>query len=126
MLFRSEDWVKALRAYAHTQAEMGVEIPGYVLVPKQGREKWTDEADMTVRATCLEAGLAEVKYVNPGKLRTPKQIRDALKKAGAAVAITALADLSVTPSEGTNLVRADKTSRAAVPPKAQQFFTVLD
>ncbi|MBI2240267.1 MAG: DUF2800 domain-containing protein [Magnetospirillum gryphiswaldense] len=126
MLDMIEDWIKAVRALAHTQAEMGVEIPDYVLVPKQGREKWLDDAEMTVRVNCIEAGLAEEKFVNPGKLRTPKQVRDALKKAGATDTSKALDGLSEIPDTGTNLVRADKTTRPAATPKAQKFFTVLD
>jgi hypothetical protein len=40
-----EDWIKARRAYAHTLAEQGVEIPNYVLVDKIGNRKWAAEDD---------------------------------------------------------------------------------
>lgn len=126
-----EDWIKAYRAYWHTQAEMGVEIydptteARYILVPKEGREKWKDEAQVTVEKTCFDAGLPEDKYLNAPKLRTPKQVRDAFKKAKLDLP-SELDGLSEKPSAGTNLVRADKTSRDAVKPKAQQFFNVID
>ncbi|NKD45367.1 DUF2800 domain-containing protein [Haematospirillum jordaniae] len=126
MLDMIEDWIKAVRVLAHTQAETGIDIPGYRLVPRQGRETWRDDAEMTVRTTCIKAGLAEDRFVNPGKLRTPKQVRDALRKVGATDTIRVLEGLSEVPHTGTNLVRADKTTRAAAMPKARQFFTVLD
>lgn len=119
-----EDWIGAVRALAHTQAEMGAEIPNYILVDKEGREKWKD--DGAVKAA-LEAKNAPISaYLNPAKLRTPKQTRDALKKAGADDALAAITGLSETPKTGTNLVRADKTSRKPAESKPQRFFSVLD
>lgn len=115
-----EDWIKAVRAYAHTQAEMGVQIPDYVLVPKQGREKWADE--QPVIAALEQAGCPDDVYLNPGKLRTPKQVRDALKKLGIEFDTSTLTEK---PSTGTNLVRADKTTRQAVKSKAETFFTAI-
>lgn len=117
-----EDWVKAVRAYAHTQAEMGVQIPQYVLVPKQGREKWTEAAESVVIGELDRIGVPESVYLNPGKLRTPKQVRDALKKAGVEFDTSTLTE---TPSTGTNLVRADKTSRKPAKSKADTFFSPL-
>lgn len=107
MLDMIEAWVKEVRAHEHRMAEMGQPAPGYGLVEKVGREKWKDEE--AARAAIASTGLAEDKWLNPGKLRTPKQVRDALKKAKAEV--SALADLSETPTGGTNLVRIDQTTR---------------
>jgi hypothetical protein len=122
MLDMIQDWINARRTYAHQQAEAGVEIPNYVLVPKQGREKWSDEvAEVKARAACTTAGLAESKWLNPAKLKTPKQVRKALGKQESLVA-----GLSFTPSEGTNLVRAEKTTRDAVAPKVDRFFSKLE
>lgn len=113
-----EDWVKAVRAREHALAEGGNPATGYILVPKQGREKWVDaEAEKKAIAAAKEAGLAESRYLTPGKLRTPKQVR---KELGAKAGL--VADLSITPSSGTNLVRADQTTREAVPGKAERFF----
>lgn len=113
-----QDWISARRAFAHQQAESGVVIPNYILVPKQGREKWQDGVEDKVKQAC--ALLTDDKYLNPAKLKTPKQIRKALgvKKENL------VAGLSVTPSEGTNLVRATKTTRAAVPSTVDKFFNV--
>ena len=69
----------------------------------------------------LKDGIDPHNLLNPGKLRTPKQVRDAIKKAK----IDAdLSGLSVTPSGGTNLVRLDATSRAVVSPVNQHFTAI--
>ncbi|MGZ5987422.1 MAG: DUF2800 domain-containing protein [Rhizomicrobium sp.] len=115
-----QDWIAARRAFAHQQAEAGVVIPNYVLVPKQGREKWQEGVDEKVHAAATAAGLKADKYLNPAKLKTPKQIRKALGVKNEKL----VAGLSVTPSEGTNLVRADKTTRSAVPSAVDKFFNV--
>lgn len=121
MLDMIEDWIKQVRAHEHRLAELGQPAPGYGLVEKTGREKWADDADEKVREIVKKAGLAEDKWLNPGKLRTPKQVRDAIKKAK----IDAdLSGLSITPSGGTNLVRLDTTSRAVVSPVNQHFTAI--
>ena len=123
MLDMIEDWIKQVRAHEHRLAELGQPAPGYGLVEKTGREKWADDADEKVREIVKNAGLAEDKWLNPGKLRTPKQVRDAIKKAK----IDAdLSGLSVTPSGGTNLVRLDTTSRAVVSPVNQHFTPITE
>jgi hypothetical protein len=115
-----QDWISARRAFAHQQADAGVVIPNYILVPKQGREKWNDDpnTDAKVKQAC--ALLSVDKYLNPAKLKTPKQIRKALGVNNEKL----VAGLSVTPAEGTNLVRADKTTRAAVSSNVDKFFNV--
>lgn len=123
---RIGDWMNAVRAYAHEQAEAGVTIPNYILVDKEGREKWNEGVEANVRASVASV-LAEDKFVNPGKLRTPKQVRDALKKAKAdAGLIAAVSALSDTPKTGTNLVRATKTTRSAATPSVNKHFNILD
>lgn len=117
-----EDWIKAVRSYSHYQAESGVEIPHYILVAKQGREKFKEGAEDAVVTAAEIAGLEEKQFRNPGKLRTPKQIRKELGKDNAHL----LADFTETPSNGTNLVREDKTSRKAEEPKVNAFFDILD
>ncbi|MGX5775486.1 DUF2800 domain-containing protein [Methylorubrum zatmanii] len=119
-----QDWLNAVRAYAQNQAESGVVIPGYQLVEKHGREGWKAEVEARVRGFCDLVGLPKDKFVTPGKLRTPKQIRDALAKAG--LPDGTLDSAFSVPNTGTSLVRADKTERAAVPAMAQRFFTAQD
>lgn len=120
MLDMIDGWIKEVRAHEHRLAEMGQPAPGYGLVEKTGREKWKDEE--AARAAIQKTGLEADKWLSPGKLRTPKQVRDALKKAKADA--TALAGLSETPVGGTNLVKIDTTTRT-VKPAVEQHFTAI-
>lgn len=113
-----EEWIGAVRKLAHSLAEGGTEIPNYILVQKRGREKWMDEDEARKRLADIDTTL----WLNEPKIRTPKQVRDAVKKAKLAVELDGLSD---TPATGTNLVRADKTTRPALKPKAQTFFDVM-
>lgn len=114
-----QNWLNACRAYAQEQAEMGVEVPGYVLVEKQGRRAWAkDEAEIAA------ALLKEVKidlddiYAEP-KLKSPAQIEKVLGTKRKAE----IKHLWETKVSGLNLARADKTSRAAVVAPALTMFT---
>jgi hypothetical protein len=121
-----EGWINAVRAYWHAQAEAGVEIPDHILVPKVGREAWFSGRDVEAAGIAIAAGLPQDKVYNDPKIKTPKQVREALKKAKLTDAITKLEGMSGAESKGTNLVRADKTSREAVKPAVHQFFDVLN
>lgn len=117
-----ESWVSAVRAYAHARAETGVTIPGYILVDKEGREKWNDAAaEQTAARAAIAAGLADKDVYNAPKMRTPKQVRDALKKAKRNNVAEALLAYSGAPKTGTNLVRSDKTSRPAATPAVERW-----
>ena len=48
-----EGWISARRAYAHAQAENGVEIPGYQLVEKIGNRRWADDVKATEALSAL-------------------------------------------------------------------------
>lgn len=116
------DWLNAVRAHAHDQAESGVVVPGYILVQKQGREAWLPDTESRVQLAADLAGLADDQIQNAPKLKTPKQVRKALGPA-----FESLVDgLSATPSAGTSLVRADKTTRPAVPPAVEKHFAVIE
>lgn len=118
-----EGLVKAIRAEEHRQAEMGNPAPGWCLVDKTGREKFVDaEAERKALAAAKAAGLEESAYLNPGKLKTPKQVKAAMKKAGAD--LSALEGLSKAESSGTNLVRQDGTIREAIAPVDQHFEAI--
>jgi hypothetical protein len=118
-----EGWCNAVREHAHQQAESGVQIPHYILVPKQGREKWNDAAAESIaQGVATAAGIPREKWLNDPKLRTPKQVRAVFEKAGKKDFIEKLLPLSSTPDAGTNLVRADKTTRAPVEGTATRFF----
>lgn len=121
------DWINAVRAYWHGEAESGVEIPNYILVPKEGREKWNDDAAAKAAAAkAVAAGVPTDKVWNDPKPRTPKQIRDALVKAKKGDIADEIKALSGSESKGTNLVRVTKTTRAAATPSVHKHLSNLD
>ena len=118
MLDMIENWVKQVRAHEHHLAEGGSPATGYGLVRKTGREKWKDGVEDQVTLACEMADIKTDLFLTPGKLRTPKQVRKALKDQAALVA-----ELSETPTGGTNLVRLDNTMRQEVAAPITSFFT---
>lgn len=126
MLDMMEDWIKAVRANEHALAESGSPATDYILVPKQGREKWNDGVEAKVAEIARAAGLKSDSYLNPPKLRTPKQVRAAAEKIGMKATVSALASLSTTPDAGANLVAASKTTRAAVAPAVNKHFSPIE
>lgn len=110
-----EGWISATRAFAHAQAESGATIPNYMLVDKIGRRKWAtgDENEIVTKMRSL--GVDDPftrKVVSPAQAE--KLLGTKRKKE--------ISDLIVTPVNGTNLVRADKTVRKAATPPAQRYF----
>lgn len=112
-----EDWVKQVRAHEHHLAEGGSPATGYGLVRKTGREKWKDGVEEQVETACDLAGLPRAKFFNPGKLKTPKQVRKELKDKADLVS-----DLSETPTGGTNLVKLDNSMRQEIAAPITSFF----
>jgi hypothetical protein len=108
-----EAWISARRAYAHAQAENGVEVPGYQLVEKIGNRKWVDDVKATEALSAL--GLTE-KQMFKASLVTPAQAEKLLGKRK-----TEIAPLIERPVRGTNLVAANKTTRPKVQSKAEAF-----
>ena len=72
-----EDWIKDLRALAFGMLEKGVNVPGYKIVNKQARRKWTDESK--AKDALLELGLKESDVVETSVM-SPAQAEKALKK----------------------------------------------
>lgn len=72
-----EDWIKDLRALAFQCLEGGVAVPGYKIVNKQARRKWTDEA--AAKQALLSLGLKESVVVETSVM-SPAQAEKALKK----------------------------------------------
>lgn len=112
-----EGFVSAVRAYAHSQAENGVEIPGYQLVEKIGNRKWKDEGALAVSLLSLDVGLTEDEIYDR-KLRSVAQLEQVLgaKRKGL------IKHLWERPVTGSNLVSTEKTTRPAVKPKVASFF----
>lgn len=122
MLDMIGDWCNSVRAYAHSQAEGGVEIPGYQLVEKIGNRAWKADVTPESIAALLEAAGKDpnAAYSAP-KPASPAQVEKALGAKNKA----AIADLVERPVQGTNLVSSSKTTRPAAQPLVNKFFDVL-
>lgn len=116
-----ENWLNAVRRYAQDQVEAGYEITSgdvkYVLVPKMARRKWAQDEAETIAKLAEATGRPREDFVREKPVTFTE-----LKKIVGAKGEAALEHLWVKESSGLNLVRADKTTRAAVTPPAQQFF----
>lgn len=111
-----EDWIKARRAFAHSQAETGVEIPGYQLSDKIGNRKWADE-DRVVK-DLQNIGLAYDDMHAEPKLKSPAQMEKVLGAKRKAL----IEPFVVREVTGTNLVSVTKTSRPAAKSTAAKYF----
>lgn len=123
MLDMIGDWCNAVRAYAHAQAEMGIEIPGYQLVEKIGNRSWKADVSPEDVAVILEAAGKDpgAAYSAP-KPATPAQVEKIL----GAKNKSAIAELFERPVRGTNLVASAKTTREAAMPSVHKHFDILD
>jgi len=72
-----EDWIKDLRGLALQLLEKDLPVPGYKLVQKQARRKWTDES--AAKQALLDMGLKESVVVETSVM-SPAQAEKALKK----------------------------------------------
>jgi hypothetical protein len=72
-----EDWIKDLRGLALQLLEKDMPVPGYKLVQKQARRKWTDESK--AKQALLDMGLKESVVVETSVM-SPAQAEKALKK----------------------------------------------
>ena len=113
-----EGFISAVRAYAHTQAENGTEIPGYQLVEKIGNRKWKDdESALAVSLLSPEMGLSEDEIYDR-KLRSVA----ALEKVLGAKRKGLIEHLWERPITGTNLVSQAKSTRPATKSKVETYF----
>lgn len=117
MLPMLEDWIKAVRAFAHAQADSGVEIPGYHLAEKIGNRKWKGDDAAVVSALSSDAGLTE-DDIYERKVRSVAQIEKVL----GAKRKHLVADMWERPVTGVNLVSAEKTTRPAVRPSVEDYL----
>jgi hypothetical protein len=115
-----QDWLNAVRAYAHEQAEMGVVIPGYQLVDKRANRKWAADEATVRQELFVRADLTDV--FGPPKLLSVAQIE---KRLGAERAKKVLAGLWAQESSGTNLVASNKTTRSPAKPAVERHFSPI-
>lgn len=104
-----EGWIKNLHEFAYAEAERGIPIPGYKLVPKRATRKWRDEA-----AAKAYFGNAPEFYTEPG-LKTPAQCEKLMDKEE----VSKLDALCTKESSGHTLVHeSDKRDAIRVDAKA--------
>ena len=119
-----EGWIKARRAYAHAEAERGNAPPGYGLVDKIGNRAWKEKDPNNLCCAIQEAlSLKGNDILEPGNVKSVAQIEKVLGKRKAELAKLE-GVLWEKPRKGTNLVRLDKTTRAAINPNEKWHETV--
>ena len=108
-----EAWIKAVRGYAHSAAERGVEIPMWMLADKIGNRAYI-EKDETKLAALIKAKLALTDdQIYERSVRSVAQLEKVLGAKRKAELAALEKVLWEKPVKGTNLVRADKTTRTA-------------
>jgi hypothetical protein len=112
-----EDWIKDLRGLALQLLEKNLPVPGYKLVQKQARRKWTDESK--AKEALLDMGLKESVVVETSVM-SPAQAEKALKKRWADLP----EGLVKSESSGTTLASEDDP-RPAVLQIGQQLSAAL-
>ncbi len=110
-----EDWISARRAFAHSQAEAGVEIPRYQLADKISNRKWVDQDGLIEALRPLMLG--QDIYAEP-KLKSPAQLEKVLGAKRKAL----IEPFVVREVTGTNLVSVTKTSRPPAKSTAAKYF----
>lgn len=110
-----EDWIKAVRDYAHHEAEAGRVATGFKLVPTRPTRKWKNDED--AKKWLVDYGLDDMDIYAEPKLRTPAQIEKVLGKASK----NDIVELWESVSKGTVLVPLDD-KRAPVKPEAAGEF----
>lgn len=73
-------WASAVEKFAYEEANKGIEIPGYKLVPKRATRKWI-EAEKLEDTLLLELGLDYLDLFEP-KMKSPAQVEKILDKEG--------------------------------------------
>lgn len=73
-----EQWIKAVREFAHTRLEAGKPVAGWKLVEKRATRKWGDEN--AVIDALRAAGYSDGEILKDPELRTPPQIEKLVGK----------------------------------------------
>jgi hypothetical protein len=110
-----KDWLDSVRDHVIEQLSVGIEVPGWKLVPKRATRKWTSEDE----AKQILVNLLGEEDAYTRKLLSPAQAEKALKTYG-----TTLPERLVSKeSSGHNLAPASDP-RPALPPSAHTDFDI--
>lgn len=114
-----ESWCKAVEAFAFREAQRGIDIPGFKLVPKKTHRKWRDVEELDTKLL-LEVGLSYDDVWNK-KMKTPAQIESLLDKEGKKL----LEQFVIKPEGGVTLAPInDKRKKAKS--SVETDFTVIE
>jgi len=106
-----ESWLKAVKAFAHEQATLGVPIKGFKLVDKQARRTWNDPAEITRKVRKMRRILNSEAFEE--KLKSPAQLEKVCKEKG--IKFTEFAPYISMVSSGTTLVPESDKRQPALP-----------
>ena len=120
-----ENWIKAVRAFAHHEGDAGRPPPGFKIVAKRATRKFKDPE--TAKTFLIEKGIAESELYKDPIMKTPAMVETLVKselglKGKAAKEF--LADLCEAISTGTTLVPVED-SRPPVKAEAADEFTAF-
>jgi hypothetical protein len=121
-----EDWIKAVRAYAHRRAEAGEEIPGWMLVDKIGNRAWLSEDEQIVGDLSAAFKIAAEQVYAPREIKSPAQLEKTLGAKRKKEFAAQEGKLWHRPVKGTNLVSAAKTTRAPALSGPAKFFEATE
>jgi Protein of unknown function (DUF2800) len=120
-----ESWIKAMRSHAHTRAERGEKIPGWILAEKIGNRAWIAEDDgITLGKLVLEFEMKPETFLDQPALKSVAQIEKALGPRKSELAKYE-GKLWHKPVKGSNLVSETKTTRTPAKSKPEQHFEAL-
>ncbi len=102
-----EDWIKGVRAWLHSEAMSGNDVPGYKLVPKRATRVYTAKPEEIV-AKLRDKVATEAQLYEKPDLLSPAQMEKVVGKKAFKEA-----DLTVSVSSGYSLVR-DTDSRPGI------------
>ena len=118
-----EAQIKAVREFAYNEAEAGRTPPGYKLVEKQAREKWSSpNVGLALAGICVLATSPEDLF-EPAELKSPAQMRKLVPGKNDKERAAALAPFTVKESSGHTLVH-ESDKRHPVLLTAQAAFAL--
>lgn len=122
-----EGWIKAVRAFAHHEADHGRCPPGFKLVAKKANRKWKDFE--SAKEVLIKAGIPEDQLYKDPSPKTPAMIEAVIKPAlglKGKAATAYLAEMVESPSSGSTLVPEDDARPALKADPETEFLPVND
>jgi uncharacterized protein DUF2800 len=121
-----ESWIKAVRAHAHTRAERGEKIPGWMLAKKIGNRAFIEENEAKLAEKIWkDLKLPFEQIFDKPMIKSVAQIEKVLGSRKTELAKLE-GELWHKPVKGTNLVSETKTTRTPAKSKPEQHFETIE